>query len=896
MKPTSSDDTDLTELAFSTPAGVLRYARVVLTAALGLAIGCSAEPEMRLTISIVPNESRLVHCRLKISRLRAGDDHTLTYRLPMEIAKVTDVDTSAGRVTLKYDKVKNPNGSFQTLLSMSVEPSSDGTTDLAYDIEVGKPATNAHEGTFGPRFGIFTGQMFASSLDHLVPVLETNGRWASRLTVAVASPAYPLFHTAETAVIERQPDGLTRSPIVAGAFKQVTHHIGDKSIILASVAGQAPSRRDIDRLFASLAPLEEIIPASDEPNLVVVAADEPDGALFTISGPNIIISDLAPVTHSRVLRLSRAVATAFVLRRMDSWEAFEPEDYWLRHALPSFYGARAIAALDPSYHKLLTYDRAVDAASMIGTTRRLSSLYQAGPSLTNRVARSQGYLTLHRLHNLANDAGTSIGELVGALADKSSPFWPTTFKEIAGDQLAPRHVAQVWDKYVNGYWFDQIDRVRHPVPFDASETNTSNGSIFVTARVRGNLELCGCKLNQDGGAARRATVLRAAAARGDGVVDAGGLVPVVRTWPHDRPTRLEAVLCLELAAMMAYDAVAVEQNDFPYVSNESFNDLPLVSANLDQVDSHSLVTVQDRSYAVVGWTDQSRLQPFYNHSWIHSESLRATFDVQDLLDSIEEAARDADGIVVIGHIHPLTIKSIAQSARPKPTLVFSTYENEPSALIASGIVDGLPVVYWPGDNGASIAEVQLERRPDGRDTVRAVSFHRMDDGIPDFASVRTTLDAFYNSRDYLAAVGGDKTLQSPSNHYFAEAYRDSRRNVGSSACAGCHPSQTEHWKKTAHSVAMNSLIRRRRNRNPECVRCHVVAMGTPGGYSLREPDTTLGNVGCEACHGPGSSHISDPYGSTLLAKPTQELCRSCHNDDHSAFSTKPTEYMEAARH
>ena len=71
--------------------------------------------------------------------------------------------------------------------------------------------------------------------------------------------------------------------------------------------------------------------------------------------------------------------------------------------------------------------------------------------------------------------------------------------------------------------------------------------------------------------------------------------------------------------------------------------------------------------------------------------------------------------------------------------------------------------------------------------------------------------------------------------------------------------------------------------NSQCADCH--STGVVKGYdpASRSYETTfeLEDVSCEACHGPGSAHVSDPGGSPLLALRSQpeqiNACAPCHS-------------------
>lgn len=106
---------------------------------------------------------------------------------------------------------------------------------------------------------------------------------------------------------------------------------------------------------------------------------------------------------------------------------------------------------------------------------------------------------------------------------------------------------------------------------------------------------------------------------------------------------------------------------------------------------------------------------------------------------------------------------------------------------------------------------------------------------------------------------------------------------GNEKCAVCHAQETATWRFTEHAVAFDTLVTRGADHDPECVRCHVVGFGQPGGYSESARQSYLENVGCETCHGMGGGHLGAKAKTTTMAATAdfEPACERCHDTKHS---------------
>jgi 2',3'-cyclic-nucleotide 2'-phosphodiesterase (5'-nucleotidase family) len=98
--------------------------------------------------------------------------------------------------------------------------------------------------------------------------------------------------------------------------------------------------------------------------------------------------------------------------------------------------------------------------------------------------------------------------------------------------------------------------------------------------------------------------------------------------------------------------------------------------------------------------------------------------------------------------------------------------------------------------------------------------------------------------------------------------------AGAQACAACHQEAFQIWQNTGHAHAMETLERKNQHFDNECVGCHVVGFGQ-GGFQSLVTTPQLKDVQCEACHGPGLSHVNNPGpGYGLMQVPVG--CTKCH--------------------
>ncbi|MBU0517240.1 MAG: cytochrome c family protein [Proteobacteria bacterium] len=115
----------------------------------------------------------------------------------------------------------------------------------------------------------------------------------------------------------------------------------------------------------------------------------------------------------------------------------------------------------------------------------------------------------------------------------------------------------------------------------------------------------------------------------------------------------------------------------------------------------------------------------------------------------------------------------------------------------------------------------------------------------------------------------------------AAASKSPARYVGSKKCASCHEENYGRYVKYSKKSRSYRSIRRMQRgltaaERRDCYRCHTTAYGLPGGFVSLAETPHQQNVGCEACHGPGSRHVKSEDKKDITRQVPNQRCKSCH--------------------
>lgn len=456
---------------------------------------------------------------------------------------------------------------------------------------------------------------------------------------------------------------------------------------------------------------------------------------------------------------------------------------------------------------------------------------------------------------------------------------------------------------------------------DFSQRKEEKLRIIITGKTRGYLENCGCKASQNGGVARRETViqkLRNTASNRAPLIDTGDSLPNEDNSPFLNPnTERSLPLYLSLMNRLNYDAVAIGRNEIRHsvgflkkITRDS--KLKLVNANIQQSGSSIAPGEVKTQIGPLTVRFIGLLEPnppsLYRRFYEDATSDLVITDPSQAVRSLSTVLHDSDTLnVVIGPISPKKIRELIDE-NPEIDIVISSDNDfiDPATLPDSvteqdkdhilkhdhsGYYKQTLVVYADQDTYGVLA-VDFGLSSSGRISSAKITRIPLDSSVQENQNVRRMIDNYYqtvavqsHTQDVKPLFQGDPILE--NNQY-----------VGAQSCQACHKTEYSHWISTNHSKAFLTLRRIRRELNPDCAICHVTGYGYKPGFSMETltvDEKKFGGVQCEICHGPGRNHILAPTTSNIRKAPEERTCRQCHTPEHSnAFDF--TDRIDRVRH
>ena len=119
--------------------------------------------------------------------------------------------------------------------------------------------------------------------------------------------------------------------------------------------------------------------------------------------------------------------------------------------------------------------------------------------------------------------------------------------------------------------------------------------------------------------------------------------------------------------------------------------------------------------------------------------------------------------------------------------------------------------------------------------------------VDESETIRQLLTDFYLStaeenKSHGPPLFADQQLEKQNGEY-----------ISANTCKSCHEQEYLQWSATRHAFAYQTLLKKERYFDPNCVSCHTTGYGYTTGFQIGDQDSTLKGAQCETCHGPGQT-------------------------------------------
>lgn len=395
--------------------------------------------------------------------------------------------------------------------------------------------------------------------------------------------------------------------------------------------------------------------------------------------------------------------------------------------------------------------------------------------------------------------------------------------------------------------------------------------VLSTTDVIGKTSPCGCHTPK-GGLARMATFADSLRRRNPNLlwVDAGNF------FPEDELHEGHAWFIAASFKALRLDAVGVGDHDLRFgleplrVRGRNLG-LALVCANLELKRTHQPAfapsIVKRVGRATVGvfglMTDTGDLGPARDSLVVTDPTDAALRTVADL------RRRGATVIIMLSQLGKVGAEDLVAAVDG----IDAAIVGRDPPLIAGGRMVRSTILVYGGQQGQFMGVTRLPLDEAGRMTTAVSQMAMLGPDVPTEPEMGRRVQAFedaFNETMRKAEKERASSLGTDTDRYQPERF------MGNEVCARCHEKQAQQWSGTPHSRAWRTLVERKKDATPDCVPCHVVGYGKPGGFVTIDVTPHMINVGCENCHGMGTDHNSG-IGATQHRSVQESTCRGCHD-------------------
>ncbi len=242
----------------------------------------------------------------------------------------------------------------------------------------------------------------------------------------------------------------------------------------------------------------------------------------------------------------------------------------------------------------------------------------------------------------------------------------------------------------------------------------------------------------------------------------------------------------------------------------------------------------------------------------------------EILDPVETAKKlvpelkgKADVIVLLSHLGLTAGQQLTVQVPGIDVMVFG----HQAGLFRSIVKTQEVITLRGGQQGQYIPQLHLAVEG-GKITSFDGEVVILDDKVPADDTMNRAVDAFSNELNEKFAQKNE--VDAKRQEELTKAQMAGDHYLGEKTCRRCHEMEYQMYASQTHAHAFETLVKNQRDATPECLPCHVVGMGSAGGFVTRQATPDLVNVQCENCHGMGTRH---PQADAIVGP---DVCMTCH--------------------
>lgn len=416
---------------------------------------------------------------------------------------------------------------------------------------------------------------------------------------------------------------------------------------------------------------------------------------------------------------------------------------------------------------------------------------------------------------------------------------------------------------------------KKPLPAGPSGSVT----LVFTAQTHGRLTPCGCFTGQYGGLTRLKTALNDPALAEAVGLDVGDALEGTEDF-HLLKYRqvIRAYALMHYAALnVGHREAGLSATTLRQLAKDS--PVPLVSANLLDRATHrpllpawTVIERAGRRIAFVGVVDPKGLDDTLG------EGLAVERMETCLSRILPELKRSADVFVLLAFTDEGTLTSLAKQFYEFRVILGGKVSQPAPELLA----ENQSLIYYTANESKSFGALQLIFDQDGKSEAGPHAVTLLHDKFVQDDQI-LGLAAAYRHEVRTTPLAIDDPAHAQADH--VPGTHASGTYVGSESCLGCHASAAQVWQQSGHGHAFEVLVQREADADPSCIGCHTVGFGSPSGYRREFGKTKLTDVGCESCHGPGSTHVAQRQSGAPATFHFRPLgagdCQTCHHGEFS---------------